>query len=117
MMKVPSRYAELSPEELKQSMTSQLEGNTNVMEADTVELSGFNAVRIVTSRQKSRGIFGVTIGTRSYREDGEAPVEKSLTYIFTHAGKFVSIIFSTEPEFFADLLPIFEKSALTLEIH
>jgi len=105
------------PEELMKSMVSQLEGNTSVLEADTAQIGSYEAVRIVTSRQKSRGIFGVTLGSRSYREDGEAPVEKSVTYMFTHAGQFVSMIFTTEPDFYADLLPVFERSAASLEIH
>lgn len=117
MMKAPARYAQLTPEELMKSMVSQLEGNTNVLDADTVQIGSYEAVRIVTSRQKSRGIFGVTLGSRSYREDGEAPVEKSVTYMFTHAGQFVSMIFTTEPEFYADLLPVFEQSAASFIIH
>jgi len=117
MMKAPARYADLTAEELKKSMVSQLEGNTEVLEADTTTLSGFEAVRIITSRRKQRGIFGVTLGTRSYREDGEPPVEKSVTFMFVHAGFFISMIFTTEPEFFADLLPLFETSAASLKIH
>jgi hypothetical protein len=116
-MKAPTRYADLTAEELRKSMVSQLEGNTDVLEADVTPLSGFEAVRIITSRRKQRGIFGVTLGSRSYREDGEPPVEKSVTYMFIHAGKFISTIFTTEPEFFTDLLPLFETCAASLKIH
>lgn len=117
MMKAPARYANLTAEELRQSMVSQLQGNTDVLEADTITLSGIEAVRIITSRRKQRGIFGITLGTRSYREDGEPPVEKSATFMFVHAGFFISMIFTTEPEFFNDLLPLFETSAASLKIH
>lgn len=117
MIKAPGRYAELTAEKLKQNMVSQLDGNTDVLEADTITLSGFEAVRIITSHRKSRSIFGVTIGTRSNREDGEPPVEKSATFMFVHAGKFISMIFTAEPEFFNDQLPLFETCAASLKIH
>jgi len=117
MMKAPARYADLTPEELRQSMVSQLEGNTEVLEADIVDLAGYKAVRIITSRRKQRGIFGVTLGTRSYREDGEPPVEKSVTFMFVHAGMFISMIFTSEPEFFQEQLPQFTASAASLKIH
>ena len=117
MMKAPARYAKLTPEELMKSMVSQLEGATEVLEADTVKLGDFHAVRVVTSRQKSRGIFGFSLNSRSQSDFGEPPVEKSVTYMFTHAGQFVSMIFTTGPEFYADLLPVFEQSAASLKIH
>jgi len=117
MMKSPSRYADLTVEELRKSMVSQLEGNTDVLEADTIDLNGMNAVRIITSRRNQRGIFGVTLGTRSYREDGEPLVEKSVTFMFVHAGMFISIIFTTEPGFFTELIQQFTASAASLKIH
>ena len=40
-----------------------------------------------------------------------------MTYMFTHAGQFVGMIFTTEPDFFADLLPVFEESAASFIIH
>ncbi len=117
MMKAPARYANLTPEELMKSMVSQLESATDVLEAETVELGDFHAVRVVTSRQKSRGIFGFSLNSRSQGDFGEPPVEKSVTYMFTHAGQFVGMIFTTEPDFFADLLPVFEESAASFIIH
>lgn len=115
-MRSPARYAKMSPQELLESMTTQLNGSTDMLEADMVEFSGFNAVRLITARRKTKGIFGMTIASRLYREEGEPLAEKSLTFIFTHAGKFISVIFSTEPEFFSDLLPVFEDSVVTLKI-
>ena len=117
MMKAPARYANLSAEELKQSMVSQMKSSPDVLEADTIKLIGLDAVRIFTFHYKQRGILGLNTGGRSHREDNEPPVEKSATFMFVHAGNFVSMIFTTEPQFFNDQLPLFEASAASLKIH
>ena len=116
VMKLPRRYTKMTPQELMESMRGQLDGSTDVLEADLVEFSGFNAVRLITARRKTKGIFGMTIGSRSFRDDEEAPAEKSLSFIFTHGKKYISAIFTTQPDFFSDLLPVFEDSVVTLKL-
>jgi len=117
MIKAPARYAQLTPEELMKSMISQIKSAIDVLEADTVELGDYHAVRVVTSHHKSRGLFGFPQNSRSQDDFREPPVEKSVSYMFTHAGQFVGMIFTTEPDFFADLLPVFEESAASFIIH
>ncbi|MBP6086669.1 MAG: hypothetical protein KA449_00495 [Pelolinea sp.] len=116
LIKVPHRYVGLTPTELMNTLLNQLESSSDVLEADTVQFPGFDAVRIITTHRKSRGIFGFPIGIRSSRDKSEPSIEKSLTFIFIRGDKYVSAIFTTQPEFFSDLLPIFEESFATLEI-
>lgn len=116
VMKTPKRFAALTPQELLQTMTDSLDGATDVLTSDTVEISGNEMVRIITLRRQTRSLFGFSMGVFSNRARNQEPAQKTLTYIFIHEGKFISVIFTAEPEIFDGHKAIFEECIATLKV-